>query len=393
MVIFFEELIMLIFLWFLKLIDGIMEIFDGISGITTIQYRNQEVNIIDLVIGDSTITTIFWCIFILAIGLTCIFTIVALIKNMIANNRNLTGILGKFFLALLGTLAMIAVVFLGILISNTILRLVAEIFQIGNTTKLSNSLFNACVKEWINGYKINEVDITNLSVREIMGDYKTAMFGIWPTSWKMNGMINPDNFMYLPSMIAAIGLMIALIVAILNLAKRVYEIGLLYLTLPVLMSTLPLDDGAKFKMWRETFITKIILAYGTIFSVNVFLLLLPIISQVKIIGVGSFGNTIFLIFMIIGGAMVIPAGQTLFTRLFGQADDVQAGGGFLRNAFYGSRIAGIATIGVASKIIRGASSIGKKVIKPKKRKEEDNDNQYIEENQDTNQDEGGTQTE
>ncbi len=254
MVIFFEELIMLIFLWFLKLIDGIMEIFDGISGITTIQYRNQEVNIIDLVIGDSTITTIFWCIFILAIGLTCIFTIVALIKNMIANNRNLTGILGKFFLALLGTLAMIAVVFLGILISNTILRLVAEIFQIGNTTKLSNSLFNACVKEWINGYKINEVDITNLSVREIMGDYKTAMFGIWPTSWKMNGMINPDNFMYLPSMIAAIGLMIALIVAILNLAKRVYEIGLLYLTLPVSMSTLPLDDGAKYKMWRETFI-------------------------------------------------------------------------------------------------------------------------------------------
>ena len=68
---------MLIFLWFLKLIDGIMEIFDGISGITTIQYRNQEVYIIDLVIGDSTITTIFWCIFILAIGLTCIFTIVA----------------------------------------------------------------------------------------------------------------------------------------------------------------------------------------------------------------------------------------------------------------------------------------------------------------------------
>lgn len=359
MLIFFQELIMLLFLWFLRLIDGIMEIFSAIAGITDVTVGGQKVNIIEYLVGDSTVGTIFWCVFILAVGLTCIFGIVALVKNMIANNKNVSSIIGKIALSLLGTMAMLVVVILGILIANSILTLVAEIFQIGNTTKLSNALFNACVGEWLNGYTVAEVDITSCSVSKIMGDYNATAFGIWPTSWKGNGMINPDTFLYLPSMIASIALMIAMVVAIINLAKRVYEIVLMYIVMPVSMATLPLDDGARFKVWRETFVTKIILAYGTVFSVNIFVLLLPLISKMHIDGVGGFGNSMFLIFMIIGGAMVIPAGQNLFARLFGQADDMHAGGSFLHSAFYGGRIASAMTFGAAFKLIRGATHVGK----------------------------------
>ena len=359
MLIFFQELIMLLFLWFLRLIDGIMEIFSAIAGITDVTVQGERVNIIEYLVGDSTVGTIFWCVFILAVGLTCIFGIVALVKNMIANNRNVSSIIGKIGLALLGTMAMLVVVILGILISNSLLQLVAEIFQIGNTTKLSNALFNACVGEWLNGFSIAEIDITSCNVSQILGDYNATALGIWPTSWKCNGMINPNTFLYLPSMIAAIALMIALVVAIINLSKRIYEIVLMYIIMPVSMSTLPLDDGAKFKMWRETFVTKIILAYGTVFSVNIFILLLPLLSRMHIDGVGGFGNSMFIIFMIIGGAMVIPAGQNLFARLFGQADDMHAGGSFLHSAFYGGRIAGAMTFGAAFKLIRGATHVGK----------------------------------
>lgn len=377
MLIFFQELIMLLFLWFLRLIDGIMEIFSAIAGITDVTVGGQKVNIIEYLVGDATVGTIFWCVFILAVGLTCIFGIVALVKNMIANNRNISSIIGKIGLSLLGTMAMLVVVILGILIANALLALVAEIFQIGNTTKLSNALFNACVGEWLNGYTVSEIDITSCSVSKIMGDYNATAFGIWPTSWKGNGMINPDSFLYLPSMIASIALMIAMVIAIINLAKRVYEIVLLYIVMPVSMATLPLDDGAKFKMWRETFVTKIILAYGTVFSVNIFILLLPLISKMHIDGVGGFGNSMFLIFMIIGGAMVIPAGQNLFARLFGTADDMHAGGSFLHSAFYGGRIAGAMTFGAAFKLIRGATHIGKgisgKVKAAKEKKDDDSD--------------------
>ena len=72
-----------------------MEIFSAISGVTSVNYHGQQVNIIEFVIGDSTVGAIFWCIFITAVGLTCIFTIVGLVKNMVANNRTVSTIVGK----------------------------------------------------------------------------------------------------------------------------------------------------------------------------------------------------------------------------------------------------------------------------------------------------------
>ena len=331
-----------------------MEIFSAIAGVTNVRVNGQSVNIIEFLAGNSTVMTIFWCIFILAVGLTCIFTIVGLVKNMIANNRNISSIVGKFFLALLGTMAMLAVVFLGILIANALLQLLARIFQIDNSRKLSNILFDACVGNWINGYNINKINVTSLSVGDIFGGYNSALFGVWPTSWKCNGMVNPNTFMYLPALIASIALAIAVIIAVLNLAKRVYEIFFLFFCMPVSMSTLPLDDGARFKNWREQFVTKIILAYGAVLSVNVFILLLPLINSMSLPNVSSFGNTMFKVFMIVGGAMLIPAGQTLFARLFGTADDMHAGGGWMRSVYYGGRAIGGMTVRAIAGIFRAA---------------------------------------
>lgn len=381
MLIFFQQLCLLLFLWLLKLVDGLMEIFSAISGITDVTYKGEKVNIIEFLAGDSTVNTIFWCIFILAIGLTCIFTIAALIKNMINSQRNVSTIVGKFFLALFGTMAMLTVLFLIILISNSLLVLVSQIFQIGNTTKLSSALFNACAGDWINGYSVSEFDISRLGVKEIFGDYTTGF--VFPDIWKYNGMVNPDKFLYLPSLIAGVALAIALVVAVLNLAKRVYEIIFMYFVMPMSMSTLPLDDGARFKTWRETFITKIVIAYGTVFSVNIFVLLLPLITRMRIDEISGFGNSMFLIFMIVGGAMVIPAGQALFCKLFGQADDMHAGGNFLRSAFYGSRMVGAATFGLAHKIIHGGASVGKAISNHRKNKADssgggDNSDKYSE---------------
>ena len=359
MIIFFQEIGLLIFLWFLQLIDGIMELFSAISGVATVNYHGQQVNILETIIADPVIASIFWCILILAVGLACIFAIVGIIKNILSGSRNISSIVGKFLLAILGTFAMLAAVFLGIMIAGSGLPLIAHIFQIGNTTKLSNALFNACVGDWLDGHSIQNIDITSLRVRDIFGDYNTAFFGVFPKDWKMNGMVNPETFMYLPALIVGIAVSISLLIALVNLAKRIFEIVILYLAMPISMSTLPLDDGARFKNWRELFVSKVILAFGAVFSVNVFALILPFVTQMKIDGLGNFGNAMFLIVMIIGGAMVIPAGLSLFVRLFGQADDMHAGGGFLRSAFYGSRFVGGFALGLATKGIGGVYHAGR----------------------------------
>ena len=45
MLIFFQQLCLLLFLWLLKLVDGLMEIFSAISGITDVTYKGEKVNI------------------------------------------------------------------------------------------------------------------------------------------------------------------------------------------------------------------------------------------------------------------------------------------------------------------------------------------------------------
>lgn len=321
MLIFFQELIMQVFLWILRAIDGIMELFSALSGITKINYKGKQINLVEFLVGDSTISKVFWCVFILAIGLGCMFAIIALVKNMIANNRNISTIVGKFFLAMLGTLVMLIVVILGIIISNSLLVLIAEIFNIDTSVRLSETLFNICVGDWLNGYSVAEIDFNTITVRDILGEYDpNTVFGVFPTSWKMNGMINPNTFMYFPALLMVFGVGFALIKAIAKLVKRVYELIFMYVTMPMFMSTLPLDDGARFKTWRETFVTKVVLTYGTVFSVSIFALILPMISSMQIDGISEFGNKLFQIFMLIGGTIMIPTGQALFSKLFGSGE-------------------------------------------------------------------------
>ena len=321
MLIFFQELIMQVFLWILRAIDGIMELFSALSGITKINYKGEQINLVEFLVGDSTISKVFWCVFILAIGLGCMFAIIALVRNMIANNRNISTIVGKFFLAMLGTLVMLIVVILGIIISNSLLVLIAEIFNIDTSVRLSETLFNICVGDWLNGYSVAEIDFNTITVRDILGEYDpNTVFGVFPTSWKMNGMVNPNTFMYFPALLMVFGVGFALIKAIAKLVKRVYELIFMYVTMPMFMSTLPLDDGARFRTWRETFVTKVVLTYGTVFSVSIFALILPMISSMQIDGISEFGNKLFQIFMLIGGTIMIPTGQALFSKLFGSGE-------------------------------------------------------------------------
>ena len=56
MLIFFQQLCLLLFLWLLKLVDGLMEIFSAISGITDVTYKGEKVNIIEFLAGDSTVS-------------------------------------------------------------------------------------------------------------------------------------------------------------------------------------------------------------------------------------------------------------------------------------------------------------------------------------------------
>ena len=52
MLIFIQEIGLQLFLWLLKLVEGLMEIFSAISGVSTVNYHGQQGNIIEVIVGD-----------------------------------------------------------------------------------------------------------------------------------------------------------------------------------------------------------------------------------------------------------------------------------------------------------------------------------------------------
>lgn len=155
------------------------------------------------------------------------------------------------------------------------------------------------------------------SVVHILGDDSWTLVPV-PHSWKRDGLVEPDSFNFIIAYICAIVLLIALIGATFGLVKRLYDIVLLFIALPGITATIPLDDGAKFKLWRETVISKVFLAFGTVLAVNVFTIVAPSIWGISVgTASGGFTNSVLRLVLICGGALSISGGQLLFARLLG----------------------------------------------------------------------------
>ena len=157
------------------------------------------------------------------------------------------------------------------------------------------------------------------------------------------GLIDPLTYNWALAYIAAIVLIIVLFVSALSLAKRVFDIIFLFFSMPFPIATMPSDDGARFKLWKDTMISKVILAYGTVIAVNLFLLVLPLITSITF-SVNKVVNCVAQLIFIIGGAVSIYGAQLLFARLFGTSAEESRE---MMNAFRGAGSFGRMLFGAA----------------------------------------------
>lgn len=159
--------------------------------------------------------------------------------------------------------------------------------------------------------------ILNEDADTVLGKYPHDLFNPFENPDKtptMEGLIYYGSFDFILGYFAAVIVLVALVSACLGLGKRVYDLVILFLSLPLIASTIPLDDGARFKVWRETVISKVILAYGAVFAVNIFMIMLPMVTAMPVDGVG--GNILKMLLIVCGG-LSISGGMMLFARLFG----------------------------------------------------------------------------
>lgn len=316
MLIYFQEIIFTIIMAILKMIQGLIEISNSILGIEPINYNNEEITLLEYFINSVKVNNIFWTIFIITIFLCSIFVIVSIVKNIINYKENLLSIIGKYILSLLSILIVLVIIFIIVIITNIFVDIILNLFNVNISMNISKDILNYSINNWLNDYSINEINIFSTTTREILGNYKSESYLLFPNEWQLNGMINPNEFLYLPCIITSIIVLISLIYCAIKIIKRMYEIVFLYLIMPIAVAMIPMDKGNRFKIWIEQFVKKIALIFIVIISMQLFMIITPIFLKMELnYNISQYGKSIYKLCIISSGSLINISAVSIFNKI------------------------------------------------------------------------------
>lgn len=149
-------------------------------------------------------------------------------------------------------------------------------------------------------YDINETSVAKLPVDSgmILNYNFSSSNGIL-----MENLFKPSRINPIVLVFATVLIFKLLGTAVWGMIKRIFDIVIHFIVMPGFVSTIALDDGARFAKWKDGLIKAIFGAYGVILGLNFFFILVPILKDATQIFTasdlpsslqGSFvGNSIF----------------------------------------------------------------------------------------------------
>ncbi len=186
---------------------------------------------------------------------------------------------------------------------------------------------------WVGSWTAEDIS-WSMSVDEIFGKHEKdwlKLFEQEDKGYTIQPMVRLEAFNLFTAYLVAVIMLISMFMLSIGLVKRIYDIIVLIICMPLVCGTIPLDDGARFRAWRETFMSKVLIAFGAVIAVNVFFMISGFIVG------GQFGAildnllnenilsgaavTVFRMLLLIGGAMCINGSQTLIARILGTSAD------------------------------------------------------------------------
>ena len=193
---------------------------------------------------------------------------------------------------------------------------------------------------------------SNITSTDIWGTYTTNWVGLPNGGWDSeNSAIDGSGYEALMPYLCAFILLYILCTTCFTLVKRSFDIVILLFVLPFVNATVPLDDGAHMKLWRETMISKILLAFGAVFSMAVFNIFAPLTMKIYIANNAVLTGVLRLL-LIVGGGLSISGGMALISRLVGTGI---AEGNEMASSARTLLAGGAGAIFTASRAIRGGN--------------------------------------
>ena len=352
----------------LRLIDGLISCTNKLCGIETVSIGGTETDLVSYMLRSEALADGFKVAAILGFVVLIFFTIARIIMVVLKEKPDISPIkvTGKAFKALLLFLFVPAIMLTIVWSLNTLMKAL-YLATMNGSQSLGTFLFRAFSQD---------AEILDQSV------YDQIIEGtdLYLDTDMVSSAIEISDFDFIFSWISGIALLFTLAGALIQFVDRAISIGILFIASPFSIASSVLDDGGRFKLWREQVLLKFISGYGIILYLNVYCLLISLIAPASVVFFeGTFVNNLFKLLIIIGGGFAMQRAASLVGNLIGAG----AGSRELMDASLG-RMGAAAAMGGLKLLGKGAMAGGKKLFggkKDDKGKDSKDDKSGEEENQ------------
>ena len=333
-----------------RLTDGLILCANKLCGIEPVSFNGEDTDLMSYLIFSDEIGFAFKATALLATILVVIFTVFMIIRSITRDKieGTPTQLAVKAFKTVLTFFFVPAVILAFVLVGNLF---VTAIYNATIQASSTPGTFLFCAFAEDGGMPAELVEKFRTGIYDYINEDE-----VWAC-------MDLSDFPFLFSWIAGGVVLFSIGSSMLIFVDRVLSLVILYIVSPISISSSVLDDGARFKLWRDQFLSKFIMGYGMIIAVNIYALVCTLVMDpgFAFFEDSAFLNLLMKLLMIAGGALTMQKSMALIGNLVSAG----AGSNELRdNAFTAGRLASMAggvlgnTVGLLPKLaFKGGKSI------------------------------------
>ena len=290
-----------------SIIDGLLSCANMLCGIEPIRYQNVEMDFMTFLIRNKNISFGFAAAAVIGVILVFIFAVFAIIKSISSEKDSLTPaqITVKVGKTLLTFIFVPAVIILLIYFTNTLMRALYQATLGGSPDGLGRFLAGAFGQ--------------NARKDGVPENFYLSQSFDYTSTGSVKNFVDLSDYDFFFSWIAGIAILITLASTLLMFVDRAIAIVILFVISPISLSTAVLDDGQRFKLWRDQFLVKFLTGYGCIIGINIYALVIAAITSNDLVFFDNYIlNNLMKIAIILGGAISMNRLMALIGNLISQ---------------------------------------------------------------------------
>ncbi len=298
-------------------IDFIMDFAAKLGGIQPVKVPVSETESTDTdltyyFLTSESVVDAFKLVAMIGVTLVFIFTAFAVLRASVRGPDNGKGPVRTSLegaKALLYFLLVPAIMWLGALCVSAIMTSIYQATTLGGTTP-GGAIFALVADEAFVGGGDKATILDNFRRGELSG------FDYYVTA-QVKTYFDLSDINYFLGFVGGVTVLVMIMKALITFVERIISLVMLFIVAPISVSTAVLDDGARFKLWRDQVINKFLMAYGALIAVNIFALMINIIMDVTFFE-DDFWNGLAQFVFVIGGAGACRQGVVLIGNLINQ---------------------------------------------------------------------------